>query len=65
MTAYDLVTRYQQEHGTLPPEGCEVTELQAFGQRIGITPPEADSILAVCQTFRQRQQEAAGQWRLF
>ena len=59
MTAFDLIERYMLEHDdALPPVGMEYVEVNAYANRIHVDTPEADSIIAVCQMLRQRQEEA-------
>lgn len=59
MTAFDLIERYMLEHDdALPPVGMEYVEVNAYANRIRVDTPEADSIIAVCQMLRQRQEEA-------
>jgi len=67
MTAWDLIERYQAEHYALPPPGTEYVEMDAYARRLQVETPEPDSIVAVVQMLRQRQQEAireAGQMTL-
>ena len=67
MTAWDLIERYMNEYGELPLPYSEATELEQYALFIGVDPPESDSIVAVVQMLRQRQQEAlreAGQMTL-
>ena len=59
MTAFDLIQEQMREHDdNLPPVGMEYVEVNAYANRIHIDTPESDSIIAVCQMLRQRQQEA-------
>lgn len=59
MTAWDLVQQYIREHdNALPHVGMEYVEVNAYANRIRVDTPEADSIIAVCQMLRQRQEEA-------
>jgi len=59
VTAWDLLERYIREHDdNLPPVGMEYAEIDAYANRIGVDTPEADSIIAVCQMLRQRQEES-------
>lgn len=59
MTAFDLIERYMLEHDdALPPVGMEYVEVNAYANRLNVDTPEADSIIAVCQMLRQRQDEA-------
>ena len=59
MTAFELLERYMIEHdNALPHVGMEYVEVNAYANRIGVDTPEADSIIAVCQMLRQRQEEA-------
>lgn len=59
MTAFDLIERYMLEHDdALPPVGMEYVEVNAYANRIRVDTPEIDSIIAVCQMLRQRQDEA-------
>ena len=67
MTAWDLIERYMNEYGELPLPYSEATELEQYALFIGVDPPEPDSIVAIVQMLRQRQQEAlreAGQMTL-
>lgn len=62
MTAFDLLERYMLEHDdTLPPVGMEYVEINAYANRIRVDTPESDSIIAVCQMLRQRQEDALRQ----
>ena len=59
MTAFELLERHITEHDdALPLAGKEYAEIDAYANRIGVDTPEADSIIAVCQMLRQRQEEA-------
>ena len=59
MTAWNLLERYMLEHDdVLPHAGMEYVEVNAYADRIRVDTPEADSIIAVCQMLRQRQEEA-------
>ncbi len=59
MTALDLIERYMKEHAdNLPLVGMEYVEVNAYANRIHVDTPEPDSIIAVCQMLRQRQEEA-------
>ena len=67
MTAWDLIERYQAEHYALPEPGMEYDEIDAYARALHVNTPEPDSIVAVVQMLRQRQQEAlreAGQMTL-
>ena len=62
MTAYDLVEQYMIEYdGLMPPPEEEYEELAAYARMLNVDPPEPDSIIAVCQMLRQRQEEALRQ----
>ena len=55
------------EYGELPLPYSEATELEQYALFIGVDPPEPDSIVAIVQMLRQRQQDAireAGQMTL-
>ena len=59
MTAWDLLERYMIEHDdALPPVGMEYVEVNAYANRLNVDTSEADSIIAVCQMLRHRQEEA-------
>ena len=59
MTAFELIQQYIREHdNNLPPVGMEYVEIDAYANRIRVDTPEHDSIIAVCQMLRQRQEES-------
>jgi len=67
VTAWDLIERYMNQYGELPQPYSETTELEQYARFIGVDPPEPDSIVAIVQMLRQRQQETireAGQMTL-
>ena len=59
MTAQQLIERYRLEYDDmLPPEGNEYAELSAFAARLGVTCPDADSVVATVQQYRTWRNEA-------
>ena len=59
MTAFELIQQYIREHdNNLPPVEMEYVEVNAYANRLNVDTPEGDSIIAVCQMLRQRQEEA-------
>ena len=67
MTAWDLIERYTSSGFALPEPGTEYDEIDAYARALHVDTPEPDSIVAVVQMLRQRQQEAlreAGQMTL-
>jgi hypothetical protein len=67
VTAWDLIERYTDSGFALPEPGMEYDEIDAYARALHVDTPEPDSIVAVVQMLRQRQQEAlreAGQMTL-